>query len=134
MGLKYAIKDNRMTYFITMTVVQWVDVFTRDEYRNIFLDSLKFCIKTKGLEVHAYCMMTNHVHLIISTNNKPLSEIIRDLKKFTSRQITEAILNNPIESRKGWMNWIFKSAGEHNSNNENFQFWIQDNHPIELNR
>jgi REP element-mobilizing transposase RayT len=133
MGRKYTIKDNQKPYFVTMTVVGWVDVFTRDEYKNIFLESLKFCINAKGLEVHAYCIMTNHIHLIISTNKNPLSEIIRDLKKFTSRKITEAVINNASESRKGWMLWVFKSAGEYNANNENYQFWIQDNHPIELN-
>ncbi len=30
------------------------------------------------------------------------------------------------------MLWIFKKAGEKNSNNKNFQFWRQDNHPEEL--
>ena len=30
------------------------------------------------------------------------------------------------------MLWIFKRAGEKTSNNKNYQFWIQDNHPIEL--
>ncbi len=30
------------------------------------------------------------------------------------------------------MLWIFKKAGERNSNNKNYQFWRQDNHPIEL--
>lgn len=30
------------------------------------------------------------------------------------------------------MLWIFKSAGERNSNNKNFQFWQQENHQEEL--
>ncbi len=46
---------------------------------------------------------------------------------------------NPIRFRRGmlWIAWPdlisgFKRAGEKNSNNKYFQFWQQDNHPIEL--
>ncbi len=42
------------------------------------------------------------------------------------------IRENPEESRKNWMLWLFKEAGKKNSNNKNYQFWRQDNHPIEL--
>ncbi len=30
------------------------------------------------------------------------------------------------------MVWLFKSSGESNSNNKYFQFWQQDNRPIQL--
>ena len=42
-----------------------------------------------------------------------------------------AIRDDPQESRKNWMLWIFKKAGEHNKRNRDFQFWQQDNHPVE---
>jgi putative transposase len=61
-----------------------------------------------------------------------LADIIRDLKKFTSKQIEQAIRENTFESRKEWILWMFKRAGQRNSNNKNFQFWQQDNHPFEL--
>ncbi len=59
-----------------------------------------------------------------------LEAIMRDLKKFTSYQILRAIEKEP-ESRREWMLEIFRKAGELNSNNTRFQFWRQDNHPIE---
>jgi REP element-mobilizing transposase RayT len=77
--------------------------------------------------------MSNHVHLI--ARSKPdfqLADTMRDLKKFTSKKIEEAIRHNAFESRRDWMIWMFKRAGEKNSNNKYFQFWQQDNHPIEL--
>ena len=78
-------------------------------------------------------IMSNHVHLIASAyTGIKLQNIIRDLKKFTSKQIEQAIPENRFESRKEWMLWMFKRAGERNSNNKNFQFWQQDNHPVEL--
>ena len=76
--------------------------------------------------------MTSHAHLIIGTNGEPMQDILRDLKKFTSSQIIKAIEQNNFESRKGWMLWIFRRAGEQNPNNEKYQFWQQHNHPIEL--
>ena len=76
--------------------------------------------------------MSNHVHLIISTTapNK-LSDVLRDFKKFTSNKIIDAISENSRESRKSWMLWIFKRAGEKNNRNKDYQFWQQGNHPVE---
>jgi hypothetical protein len=56
--------------------------------------------------------MSNHVHFILSAINHDLSDILRDFKKFTSKQITEAIENNRQESRRDWMLEIFRAQGE----------------------
>ena len=127
----FKIRDQQAIHFITFATVQWIDVFTRSDYVNIVIDSLAYCQKEKGLLVHAYCIMTNHLHLIISSPSHNLSDIIRDFKKFTSAKILKAIEENNKESRKNWMLWIFKKAGENNERNNNYQFWQQDNHPIE---
>jgi len=133
MSRKYKIRDQDKLYFVTFTVIAWLDVFTRQEYRDIFLDSLRYCQKHKGLEVCAYCIMSNHVHLIIGRNKEqPLQGIIRDIKKFTSVKITEAIYNNHRESRRRWLLGFFAKAGEKNPNNLYNQFWQQHSHPIEL--
>lgn len=116
---------------MTFTVVEWVDVFTRKDYRDIFIDSVKYCQENKGLLIHGWCMMSNHVHLIISAKNCDLSSIIRDMKKFTSKKIIEAIIKNEHESRKGWMLSIFAQQASGNSHNSRYQFWIQDNQPKE---
>jgi hypothetical protein len=47
--------------------------------------------------------MTNHVHLIISSNTNKLEHIVRDLRKYTSKQIIKSIQDNNSESRKEWM-------------------------------
>ena len=92
MGLDgYKIRDQQAIHFITFATVQWIDVFTRSDYVNIIIDSLKYCRKEKGLHVHAYCIIPNHLHLIISTPNNHLSDVIRDFKKFTSAKIIKAI-------------------------------------------
>ena len=94
----------------------------------------KYCQAEKGLVLHSWCIMSNHLHLIVSAKNNDLSEILRDFKKFTSKQIIEAIINNKHESRKDWMLKIFKEEGSKNSRNKSYQFWRQDNQPQELYR
>lgn len=90
-----------------------------------------YCQNEKGLLIHAYCIMPNHLHLILSAAHNNLSDVIRDFKKFTSAKIIKAIAANKKESKRSWMLWIFKQAGEVNTRNSNYQFWQQDNHPIE---
>ena len=108
MGHTYVIRDQFGQYFVTFTVHQWVDVFSRKEYADLFLDSIRYCQKEKGLKVYAWVIMTNHVHMIIGSDKVKLSDIIRDLKKYTSTQIINAIKNNPHESRKNWLLWLFQ--------------------------
>jgi len=43
--------------------VAWVDVFTRKNPKNVIVESLRYCIKEKGVNVYAYCLMTNHARL-----------------------------------------------------------------------
>ncbi|HEY9117664.1 MAG TPA: transposase, partial [Roseivirga sp.] len=104
MGRKYAIRNQEQFYFVTFTVVGWIDVFIRPEYRNIFIDSIKFCQREKGLLVGGWCIMTSHIHLALGTTGKnKLEDIIRDLKSFTSRHIRKYIEASPQESRKTWL-------------------------------
>lgn len=133
MGRKYRIHDQSQVYFVTFTVVNWIDLFVRDEYRELIISSIQHCQQHKGLEVYAWCIMTSHVHLIIGTEGThKLEDIIRDLKSFTSRKIRMMIETHQAESRREWMLWMFGSAGRHNSNNNDWQLWQQNNHPIEL--
>jgi len=128
----YQIRDQFAVHFLTFAVVEWIDVFTRSFYADIVVESLKFCHEKKGLNIHAWCIMSNHVHLIVSTKEPvTLSDVLRDFKKYTSSQILKAIEENEKESRRNWMLWIFKKAGERNKRNEKYQFWVQENHPVE---
>lgn len=132
MSIKYKIRNQEALHFISFATVEWIDVFTRPIYMEVILDSLSYCQKYKGMILYTWCLMTNHIHMIISSDGKNKQEdIIRDFKKCTSKKCLELIESNN-ESRKNWMMWIFQSAGKKNSNNTNYQFWRQDNHPIEL--
>lgn len=133
MSNKYKFNDPDAAYFVTFSVTGWIDIFTRRVYKDLLLDSFRYCIKEKGLVVHAYVIMSNHVHMIISKNAaSTLSDIMRDLKKYSSHRILQEINQNIQESRKKWLLFLFAKAGKENSNNTHYQFWQQDNHPIQL--
>ena len=81
-----------------------IDALTRNEYKDIFIESLKHCSREKGMQLNAWILMTNHVHLIMSAKKDfIISNILRDLKKYTSKQIVQAIKENSKESRREWM-------------------------------
>ena len=135
MSRKYKFGDHDRPHFITMTVVGWIDFFVRDEYREVFAESVKYCQVNKGLVVYGYCLMPSHAHLIIGrgdTHN--LDEIIRDFKSFTSRAFHKLMMDTMRvhESRKEWMMPLLESYGTQNKNNKGFQFWQQHNKPIEI--
>lgn len=125
MPFEYRIKDQHAQYFVTFTVHQWVDVFTRKEYVDIVLESLRFCQKNKGLNIYGWVVMTNHIHLIVSSTSGKLSDTIRDFKKFTSTQLIQAIDRNPKESRKRWLLWLLKK-------DDKLWFWEPGYHGEEI--
>ena len=131
MSTKYKAILPEKAYFITITTVYWIDIFTRLNHRFTFLNSLKYCQQYKHLNVFAYCIMPSHVHLICSTNNNILlADVIRDLKKFTSKQIVENIKNEP-ESRREWMLELFEKACAHLKRKQEYKVW-QDGYHAEI--
>lgn len=51
MSRNYEFVNHDGVYFIRFAVVEWLDVFTRNEYKTILIDSLRFCQKNKGMEI-----------------------------------------------------------------------------------
>jgi putative transposase len=133
MSTKYKFADKEGIYFTTSTVVAWTDVFTRDVYRDILLDSIRFCQHNQGLLVHAWVLMTNHLHMICSCQpGKDLAQILRNTKSFTAMKLIDAIINNPNESRRENILNIFEAEGRKSSSNFRFKFWEHENHPVLL--
>ena len=110
MGHAYRVYDQQGIYFITFTVHQWVDVFTRRLYSD---------------KIYAWVIMSNHCHLIVSTEGFKLSDVIRDFKKHTAKKIYEAIQNNELESRRNWLLWLLKK-------DDHIWFWEEGYHGEEI--
>jgi REP element-mobilizing transposase RayT len=133
MSRNYKFHNPEGLYFVGFNVVMCLDVFTCNEYKDIALVNLSYCQKNKGMEIFAWCVMTNHMHLVFrSINGLDPASILGDFKRFTSKAIVNAIINNPKESRKEFLLEQFKKAAQKTSNVNNYQFWRHDNKPIEL--
>ncbi|WP_308469745.1 transposase [Gelidibacter japonicus] len=133
MSRNYKFHNPEGLYFVNFAVVAWLHVFTRIEYKEILLQSLTFCQKEKGMEIIAWCIMTNHMHLVFrSIKGQHPALLLGDFKRFTSKALVKAIQQNSIESRKEFLLAQFEKAGAKASNVKRFQFWRHDNKPIEL--
>jgi REP element-mobilizing transposase RayT len=127
----YQIKDQSSAYYLTFQVVFWIDLFTYPKYRDVVIESFKYCQQEKGLEIFAWVIMSNHVHLLARSKENNLSGTIRDFKKFTSKAFIE-LISTSGDSRKEWMLQLFKHAAGRQNKDGNFQVWTHENHAIEV--
>ena len=132
MSRNYKFHNTSGLYFVSFATVYWIDVFTRDLYLSILANSIDYCRKHKAMEVYGYCFMPSHIHLIFRSGDEDPSGLLRDFKKYTAKKIIKTIEENPQESRKEWLLWMFEKAGKENATVRFRQFWQQHNKPIEL--
>lgn len=119
-------------YFVTLTVAGWVDVFSREEYKNILIENLKYCQEKFNLEIFAYVIMTNHLHMVARRQDGELTELLGRLKSYTAKKIIEEIEKNPQESRKEWLLNVFEHFAKTNTQYSRYHVWSYTNHPLHL--
>ena len=131
MSTKYKATMPDVAYFVTITTVGWIDVFTRLRQKYLLVNSLAHCQKEKGLEIYAYCIMPGHMHMLCKARDELiLSDIIRDFKKYTSKKIVQNIIEYP-ESRREWMLDLFLKACKHLKRDQKYKVW-QDGYHAEI--
>jgi len=131
MSTAYKIDEQDGVYYLTLQIVNWADLFTRQVYRDIVIDNLRYCIANKGLIVYAYVIMSNHIHLLVQSSTTQLSNTIRDFKSYSSKKFIEYIQQNN-ESRSEWLLSVFKQAAYNNKRNSNYQVWTHENHSVHV--
>ena len=127
MSSGYRIREQDSLHYVTFQIVKWIDLFTRQIYRDIIIDSLRYSQQNKALEVYAYVIMSNHVHLLIRCGRGRLSDTIREIKSYTARKILE-VVNTESESRREWMLNLFEFCAKQHKRNEQYQIWTHENH------
>lgn len=123
--MQQRILDQQGINFLTLTLVDWVDLFSRPVYCDMILESLRFCQKEKDLKVHAFVIMSSHLHLILQTDNKDgLSSIIQSFKSYTAQQFLKYLKDNSsTESRRDWLLNRFEFNAKKNKTNSDYQVW-----------
>ena len=109
-AVAYPIRNHQGLYFIACTWWSGPTYSPGRCTRTFIIESLRHCQQAKGLELFAYCLMTNHLHLIArAADDYQLSGIMRDFKKYTAKRIFENLHANPQESRRFWLEWLLKT-------------------------
>jgi putative transposase len=132
MSRKYKFYNKEGLYFVSFATVYWIDLFVRDIYFSIVVESLDYCRKNKGMEIYCWCIMSSHIHLIIRAKENNPEVVLGRFKEYTSKHLQKSIIENTQESRKEWMLWMMERAGLKSSNIKNRQLWQHSNKPIEL--
>lgn len=127
----YKIRDQFGLFFMTFTVVDWIDLFSRQLYRDILIKNMKHCRLDKNLSIGAYVIMTNHMHVIWQSKSGKLSDTIRDYKSFCTKEIVKAIQKEK-ESRKDWLLRSFEYHAGSTNQNKDYKIWTSDNHPEQI--
>ena len=121
-------------YFVTLTVVGWIDIFTRQKYADIIIENLKYCQQKEDLRIYAYVIMSNHIHLVVKrdSDTENLTELLGRFKSFTAKKILNEIESNSAESRKEWLLYLFQFFAKKNKQYSDYHFWQYTNHPVQL--
>lgn len=127
----YKIRDQYGLYFMTFTVVGWIDLFSRQVYRDMFLKNMQYCRQHKNLFVGAYVIMTNHVHVIWRSESGKMSDTLRDFKSYCTKQFIQTI-EKEHESRESWLMHMFRFYANRTNQNKEFKIWISGSHPEEI--
>lgn len=134
MSHQYRVRNHEEIHFVTFTVVDWVDVFIRPAYKQLIINSLTYCQQNKGLEIYGFCLMTNHLHLLVSARYPArLPDIIRDFKKHTSKQIIN-LIKSENESRRDWMLYRFQYNARFDDRIQEYKVWREGYHGIECDK
>ncbi len=118
-------------YFITCTLVGWLNLFCHNRYCDIIIESLEYCRNHKQLEIYAYVIMPSHLHLILRHYDENLNGILRDFKGHTAKEIYKQILMENRQIRKNMLLNFIKNTAK-SKLNQRYQIWQKTNYPIEL--
>jgi REP element-mobilizing transposase RayT len=123
MRSRYRVNESQATYFVTSTVVAWLSVFTTAPRCDILIESLEYCRANKGLKLHAWVVLDNHLHLIACAPDFP--RVLADFKRHTAKRLIEQLEQENCE----WLlNQFAYFRAKHKTESQN-QVWQEGYHP-----
>ncbi|MBK1646163.1 transposase [Thiocapsa imhoffii] len=120
---RYRFLGNDAPYFLTMTISQWLPIFTRPATVEVILDSWRYLQAHRGFRLHGYVILENHLHLIARAPE--LDRDVQRFKSFTARQLIR-VLEEAGARRLLTMLRLFKDEGKREST---YQVWEEGSHP-----
>ena len=116
-------ENENLPHFVTITAIEWLNIFASKEYFDCIINCLKYCQKNLGLLIYEYVIMTNHIHLIVQAKEGyELSRIVQSFKQFTTKEILKII----EVDRREYISRILENSFSKRSTN---QVWQETNYP-----
>lgn len=118
-------ENENLPHFVTITVFDWLDIFTKKEYYGVLINCLIFCRENLGLLLYEYVLMTNHVHLIVAADEgRKLSKLISSFKKRTTMEILFLL-------RRDKQRRLIRALTQYGVGEDGFpsRIWQRDNFP-----
>jgi REP element-mobilizing transposase RayT len=127
MRSRYKVTPETNVYFITASTKQWVPILFNETIFQIILNSFKYCQANKGLRLHGYVIMINHLHAIISHDNyEDIPYVVRDFKRHTATEISRYLSNLGEFSQLSWVKLFHcQERGQH-------RVWQEGYHPVAI--
>jgi REP element-mobilizing transposase RayT len=127
MRSRYRVTPETNTYFITTSTHLWVPILFNETLFQVILDSLKYCQTNKGLRLHGYVIMTNHIHAILSHEEyDQIPNTIRDFKRHTGKEIKNYLSNLGKFSQLFWVKIFYNKERGQN------RIWQKGYHPVAI--
>jgi REP element-mobilizing transposase RayT len=120
---RYRCLGNDAPYFLTMTINNWLPVFTRPEAVDVVLSSWRYLVANREFHLHGYVILENHLHLV--ARSPELDKDIQGFESYTAKRILE-ILEAANAQRLLSMLRLFKAAYKVQST---YQVWEEGSHP-----
>lgn len=121
--MKPEYKVHAAQYF-TSTIYEWQTILADDSHKDIIIDSLEYLVNDKRIELNAFVIMSNHIHLIWQalTGFTP-SGVQASFMKYTAQQIKRSLMKNDLDRLSN-----FKV----NKYDREYQLWKREPLSIEL--
>jgi len=123
MRSRYRINEPSRAHFVTATIVAWLPVFTTAARCDIIVESLQYCRARKGLKIHAWVILDNHLHAILAAPD--LSQVLTDFKRHTAQRLIEQL----SEDGGHWLIEQFRYLRPKHKSESEHQLWQEGSHP-----
>lgn len=111
-------------YFWTATINKWQKLLQENEYKNVVLDSLIYLSNKGKIDVFAFVIMPNHIHLIWRINEHNGKETTQgSFLKYTAYEFKKMIQK---ENSNTLLNYKVNAA------NKKHEFWQRNSLAIHL--
>jgi putative transposase len=117
-------------YFLTLNIVDKIDLFVRPAYKQVIADTLNHFIDTHGLHLYSWCLMSSHLHLVLRTKDGAAPAYFeRDFKKYTTPALLKTI-EMEMDLRRDWMFQRFEEYGKSLRLLEKYHLWQNCSSPL----